>query len=249
MAFLPGLGKALLSPIMGLVGGHFNRKSQRRSEERQREWANEDYTKQRGHSLEDWNRENKYNSPAQQMQRLKEAGINPRHIYGSSAAPGQASSTRGTPQAPPSVKAKSFAGFQSAGLNFWAAKQAETTINNTKAQTLNINANTASTLGQTAYTLDQKNHFNNTKATLWDQLDASESLTRARVSTEYQTQQLVRLKKENQKISNQINQAELRLRKMGMTSRDPAWSRILIQFIKQGGDLTKLSEIVKYIRN
>ena len=35
---------------------------------------------QRRWSLKDWQMQNKYNSPLQQMQRLKEAGLNPHHI-------------------------------------------------------------------------------------------------------------------------------------------------------------------------
>lgn len=37
---------------------------------------------QRKQALEDWNRNNAFNSPQQQMQRLKEAGLNPHLIYG-----------------------------------------------------------------------------------------------------------------------------------------------------------------------
>lgn len=35
----------------------------------------------RKNALDDWNRQNAYNSPAQQMQRFKEAGLNPNLIY------------------------------------------------------------------------------------------------------------------------------------------------------------------------
>lgn len=37
--------------------------------------------KNRQWALQDWNRQNAYNSPAQQMQRFKEAGLNPNLIY------------------------------------------------------------------------------------------------------------------------------------------------------------------------
>lgn len=49
----------------------------------QRQWALDDYAKV-----------NTYNSPVQQMQRLKEAGLNPRMIYGSSGAANTASMIR-----------------------------------------------------------------------------------------------------------------------------------------------------------
>lgn len=40
---------------------------------------------QRKWALKDWERENYYNSPQQQMQRLKEAGLNPHLVYGNGA--------------------------------------------------------------------------------------------------------------------------------------------------------------------
>lgn len=43
------------------------------------------YNRQRADSLADWNRQNEYNSPKAQMQRLKEAGLNPHLVYGNGA--------------------------------------------------------------------------------------------------------------------------------------------------------------------
>ena len=40
------------------------------------------YNMQRADALADWERQNQYNSPSQQMQRFKEAGLNPNLIYG-----------------------------------------------------------------------------------------------------------------------------------------------------------------------
>lgn len=49
---------------------------------KQREWNEKMYNLQRSHALADWQRNNEYNSPAAQMQRLKEAGLNPNLMYG-----------------------------------------------------------------------------------------------------------------------------------------------------------------------
>jgi hypothetical protein len=43
------------------------------------------YAKQRADSLADWDRNNQYNSPAQQMNRLRQAGLNPNLVYGKGA--------------------------------------------------------------------------------------------------------------------------------------------------------------------
>lgn len=42
----------------------------------------EAYVRQRADALADWDMQNKYNSPAEQMKRFREAGLNPNLIYG-----------------------------------------------------------------------------------------------------------------------------------------------------------------------
>lgn len=49
---------------------------------RQREWSEDMYNKQRADALTDWQMQNDYNSPAAQMKRLVEAGLNPNLVYG-----------------------------------------------------------------------------------------------------------------------------------------------------------------------
>lgn len=52
---------------------------------KQRKWMDEAYAKQRADALADWTMQNQYNSPAEQMKRLKEAGLNPNLVYGHGA--------------------------------------------------------------------------------------------------------------------------------------------------------------------
>ena len=47
-----------------------------------RQFSQQMYERQRADALTDWDKQNKYNSPSQQMQRYKEAGLNPNLIYG-----------------------------------------------------------------------------------------------------------------------------------------------------------------------
>lgn len=68
MAFPTG---AAITAGASLIGGLFGNRSRKRESARQREWA-EDM----------WNRQNAYNTPANQMQRLKDAGLNPALMYG-----------------------------------------------------------------------------------------------------------------------------------------------------------------------
>jgi tetratricopeptide (TPR) repeat protein len=61
-----------------------------------REWNEAMYQKQRQDALDDWNRQTLYNSPIEQMRRLKEAGLNPNLVYGSGQAQQPAQPVRGT---------------------------------------------------------------------------------------------------------------------------------------------------------
>lgn len=50
-----------------------------------RKWNEKMYGRQRQDSLADWNMQNEYNSPANQMQRFRSAGLNPALMYGNGA--------------------------------------------------------------------------------------------------------------------------------------------------------------------
>ena len=60
------------------------------------EYNREMYDRQKADNLANWERQNAYNSPAQQMQRLKEAGLNPHLIYGGSGNVSEASPVQTT---------------------------------------------------------------------------------------------------------------------------------------------------------
>lgn len=81
-----GLLPAIISGGGALIGGAIGALSKKKQNEASRKWE-----------LEQWNRQNAYNHPQAQMQRLQEAKLNPNLIYGSSANTGNASPI-GTPQ-------------------------------------------------------------------------------------------------------------------------------------------------------
>lgn len=60
----------------------------------QARWARKQYERERADSLEFWNMQNEYNSPQQQMARLKEAGLNPHLVYGTGAVANSAQQPR-----------------------------------------------------------------------------------------------------------------------------------------------------------
>lgn len=75
-----GLGAA------GIASGLFNTVSQIGANKKNRQWAESMYERQKADQLAAWGMQNEYNSPAAQMKRLQEAGLNPHLVYGSGAA-------------------------------------------------------------------------------------------------------------------------------------------------------------------
>lgn len=65
-----------------VVGDLINAGSTLITNAQNRKFSEQMYARQRADALTDWDKQNAYNSPSQQMQRFKEAGLNPNLIYG-----------------------------------------------------------------------------------------------------------------------------------------------------------------------
>ena len=78
---LIGIGQG----ITGAFTNHQNIKFQQEENEKNRQFTLASEARNRQWALEDWARNNAYNSPEQQMQRLREAGLNPHLVYGKGA--------------------------------------------------------------------------------------------------------------------------------------------------------------------
>lgn len=85
MSFLP-----VLSTILPLVGTGIEAAATAAENRKSRAFSREMYQTQKTDALAFWDQQNKYNSPASQMQRLREAGLNPNLVYGGSGPSGQA---------------------------------------------------------------------------------------------------------------------------------------------------------------
>jgi len=175
-----------------IATGKINRKT--------RQWNEKMYGIQRQDALADWMRQNEYNSPAAQMQRLKDAGLNPHLIYG--GGPGNVSqAVRGTdakswnPQVPQVNldSAINSAFFKQYDLRLKDAQKDQVAENTklikdkqveTQAKAAGILASTAKTRQQVAqseqlfgYTLEQaKENLRSTRATIEGILTKNEQL-------------------------------------------------------------------------
>lgn len=90
---MSAIGAALISAgsslLGGLIGNNASVKAVKAANQGNMELAKYSYAQ----NLEQWNRENDYNTPANQMARLKAAGLNPNLMYGDSSAGGTAASS------------------------------------------------------------------------------------------------------------------------------------------------------------
>ncbi|QCQ85007.1 DNA pilot protein [Blackfly microvirus SF02] len=96
----------LIGGAASIIGQGINAISTGSMNKKTREWNEKQYGIQRANALADWNAQNAYNAPEQQMARLKAAGLNPNLVYGNGATATSAQPVRSTstadwkPQAP-----------------------------------------------------------------------------------------------------------------------------------------------------
>lgn len=118
-----------------LLGGWFAGDSQKKANREQMAFAEKMYQRQLNDNRDDWARQNEYNDPSAQMQRLRAAGLNENLIYGNGTAVTTADQSRGAsaPNYNPSP-VNYMAGIPNAIASYqdYAMKEAQT--NNLKAQ-------------------------------------------------------------------------------------------------------------------
>ena len=139
---LSGLGAVLGGPVGGLVGSLASSLLGNRGARNRQRLADQQ-------NIKFWNMQNAYNTPKEQMKRLKDAGLNPNLIYGSNANTGTAGSVAPSKASPysvqnpvPSAVQTALIGSQIANLNSVTAKN---------------RAETAKTLGLTPSLIDRSN--------------------------------------------------------------------------------------------
>lgn len=94
-----GIGGAAISAIGSFFGNKSNRKSSREAFERESKFAREERLAQQSWVEQMYEKNNSYNSPAAQMQRLRDAGLNPDLMY-SRGDVGNATAPEAPAQAP-----------------------------------------------------------------------------------------------------------------------------------------------------
>lgn len=121
----------------GLIQGARNRRAQRKENQRQRQWASDMFDLQNQRDIEFWRMQNAYNDPLAQMERLKNAGLNPNLVYGSGAdaqAGPIATHSAPTPQTRAETHENMFAPLANTASNYLAVRQQQANIRRTEAE-------------------------------------------------------------------------------------------------------------------
>lgn len=155
LLFLPlAAAIPLITGGVAAIGGAYtawrNRRAQQKQNEADRAFQEHIYDKQRADNVSDWNNMNRYNSPEQQMQRLREAGLNPNLVYGKGAdntAVMIKGATPGSGNQPAPQYTDSLTPAMTAGLNAMSMYQQ---VKQTQAQTDNLNKQAALIQADTA---------------------------------------------------------------------------------------------------
>lgn len=142
-----------------IAQGKMNRKTLKFNKQMmktQREWA-----------LQDWDRANQYNHPAQQMQRLREAGLNPHLIYGSGSATNTASNVQATPSADWNPRAPDISSILTSPANaYMETRSFQAQQKLLDAQTLKV----LSDVDTSRFDLSQKERLADTQASIMQEM-------------------------------------------------------------------------------
>lgn len=162
-----GPAGAAVGGAFGLVNSFFENGAQKAADKRSRKWQDEQATKQFNRQKYFDSLEKRWNSEQSQVQRFKDAGLNPNLMYGDLSA-----STASTPQVPlPSTPNGVTRDFS---VDSSALQGAQTGIDSVlkAAQTDNLNQNTAKTF-QDTISADIENRYKETGIvqTLMEQIE------------------------------------------------------------------------------
>lgn len=141
-------GASLLGSALGFRSQKKTNKANMELAKYQNEWQTQENEKAYQRNLQMWNLQNEYNSPTQQMARLRSAGLNPNLVYGSGVTGNSAGST---PQYQPAdIKRAELSPYRgwNQGLtdsvsNFLAFRSNRAQVENMEAQNSLIRQQTA----------------------------------------------------------------------------------------------------------
>lgn len=231
----------IISGIGQLAGNYFGYKGQKEANKTNIQLAEQ----ARQHDISMWNAQNAYNTPAMQMQRMKEAGLNPNLVYGSGAGQTTASPP---PKAPVPQVDNELASLAQMSITpmislyqDWQVKKAQ--IDNLQAetrskQTMNMLNSLKVLQEQERKEFYYANAENEAQAKLnkanmgrWQNVSAWQKSLYDREAYPALIRQIALRNSvlEQTKVSQQLeNDLSRNLKPYGLTSRDNVWARLLL---------------------
>lgn len=162
-----GIGSGVAATASNLLTAKGNRKHQNKINEENRDFTREMYERTFNDNLNMWHMQNQYNNPLSQMQRFKEAGLNPNLIYGQGNTAEKIASgqmTSGNAKSSPSNFDLS-SGLQA--YNSFVSQSAQTDVLKEQGKVLQADANLKAIQGtKTLLESDGLRIDNNTKSQL-----------------------------------------------------------------------------------
>lgn len=212
--------------------------------------------RQNHRNVANWRMQNDYNHPTAQMERLREAGLNPNLIYGTSASGATGQADKIAPSDKPTAT------LENPMRPFFDAKVKQAQYDNLRTMNT-VNEQTAALKAAQVATELGKGTLTRVKAELAEQLKQN-SLDAAKESLRQQELKNIQLELDNrfkdetlrnralqikyevdyiqknmegQEKLNRLRQLEIQLNEMGLQKTDPLWMRI---FTQKGGDIMKM---------
>lgn len=261
MSWISGLGGGILGAASNIVGGIMSYKGQKAANKTNLQIANQTNQMNRelaqgaqAHDVAMWNRQNEYNTPQAQMQRLQEAGLNPNLIYEGGA--GSAGNAGSAPKAPVPHMERAQVNNELASMatmnimpaiaqyQDWQVKKAQ--IDNIKAQTqATIDSNIGTRLrnilieAETPFA-SQYAENKSLKAQGENELLRTRNLFERSKHLNFQqfADKLSETQLEGQKLTNRQKLLEIQLdenlKPYGMHKGDELWQRILLPHLLKG---------------
>lgn len=239
----------LIAAGASLAGSAINAGSQSRTNQSQLSYSREMYDKQRSDALADWNRQNQYNSPKEQMLRFKEAGLNPNLIYGqmSQSPVVRTSSVEGYSPRAPQVDLGNAAAMGLQGLSAYQDTQLKNVQTDLVKEQIK-NASTDNLLKQ----LDAAKK--NAESPYWQDI-AKTSSEALRIQNEQRLQDLefnrdmnpIRLEEGQYRINNLIRDLETKVQSMNLSKAQESLAYQTISNLKKEGLLKEFDANLKRI--
>lgn len=232
----------LIAAGASLAGSAINAGSQSRTNQSQLSYSREMYDKQRLDALADWNRQNQYNSPKEQMMRFKEAGLNPNLIYGqmTQAPVVRSSSVEGYSPRAPQVDLGNAAAMGLQGLGTYQ----DTQLKNVQTDLVKEQIKNASTDNLLKQLEAAKK---NAESPFWQDI-AKQSSEALRIQNEQRLQDLqfgkdynpIRLEEGQYRVNNLIKDLDTKIQAMKLSKAQEAQAYQTIASLKKQGVLQEL---------